>query len=211
MRLLFILAFATSIINISASNEKKIYDILVSEDSVFSLSDLVDENFNKENIIDFFNSEREKNTDVLNNYLWGKDSLLIIEDLFLSDFAESPSYHVCVFNLKKDSIYETKIDTLNREFIVTTQKAEKFQIYNLKQEISKYVVYSYICDIFVHSHDSILYIQKNSYDSTTSISLYSLCTFVKNPQDKNNIFRFGFWPYWLKGDMDYKKMKALYP
>jgi len=195
----------------SASDKEKIYDKIVHGDSVLSLSDLNNVVFNKKEIIDFFQTERKKHLEVLEDCFIEYDSILIFEDVLWSEFVDSPKYHACVIDIKKDSIYETKLDSFNNRIVVSQKKKEKFQIYNAKQEISVNVIYSYICDVFVNSKDSIINIQNHSFDSTTSISLYSLCTFLTSSGQISQIFRFGFWPFWVKGMLNYQKLKALYP
>lgn len=198
-------------VRVFASDKEKIYDKIVSGDSVLSLSDLDKSFFNGKKIIEFFQTERKKHLEVLEDCFIEYDSIFVFENFYVHDYAELTSYHVSVIDIKKDSIYETKFDSSNNGIVVSQKKKEKFQIYNKKQEISVPVIYSYICDVFVNSKDSIMKIQNDSYDSTTSLSFYSLCTFMTNSNRKSQIFRFGFWPLWVKGILSYQKLKTLYP
>lgn len=198
------------LVRASASDKEKIYDMIFSVDSVLSLSDLDCSNFKGKKIIDFFQTERKRHLEVLDDYFIGNDSILIFESFYRHDFAGLILYDVRVIDIKKDSIYDIKIDSTNNRIAISQEKKEKFQIYNKKQEISIPVIYSYICDVLVNSKDSILKIQNESYDNTTSLSLYSLCTFMTNSNQKSQIFRFGFWPFWVKGVLNDQKLKTLY-
>ena len=211
MRFPFVLLMSMFFLSVSASDKEKIYDKIVSGDSVISLSDLDKSVFNGKKIIEFFQTERKKHLEVLEDCFIEYDSIFVFESFYVHDYAELTSYHVSVIDIKKDSIYETKFDSSNNGIVVSQKKKEKFQIYNKKQEISVPVIYSYICDVFVNSKDSIMKIQNDSYDSTTSLSFYSLCTFMTNSNRKSQIFRFGFWPLWVKGILSYQKLKTLYP
>ena len=211
MRFLFMLILSYVVIANASASDRKIYDIILFEDSVLSLSNLDAAIFNNEKYIDFFQTEKKNHFEVLKDYFMDFDSILVFENIYWGEYVKSPLYNVRVIDIKKDSIYKTESDSYNNRIVVSQKKNEKFQMYNKKQDISIDVICCYICYAFIDSKDSLIYIQNNSFDCTTSVSLYSLCTFISNQDHNSKTFRFGFWPLWVRSVLQNNKLRALYP
>lgn len=157
MRFLFMLILSYVVIANASASDRKIYDIILFEDSVLSLSNLDAAIFNNEKYIDFFQTERKNHFEVLKDYFMDFDSILVFENIYWGEYVKSPLYNVRVIDIKKDSIYKTESDSYNNRIVVSQKKNEKFQMYNKKQDISIDVICCYICDAFIESKDSLIF------------------------------------------------------
>ena len=125
MRFLFMLILSYVVIANASASDRKIYDIILFEDSVLSLSNLDAAIFNNEKYIDFFQTERKNHFEVLKDYFMDFDSILVFENIYWGEYVKSPLYNVCVIDIKKDSIYKTESDSYNNRIVVSQKKNEK--------------------------------------------------------------------------------------